>query len=319
MSQSSEDDVTRKWFILAALAGGSATALWRWTWAAPLSDAAFAALYATPLAPPTGPLRTYHLGHSLVGRDMPAMLAQLAGHDYASQLGWGASLRQHWDREVPGFAAENAHAFYRAASEAVNYGNYDAIIFTEMVELRDAIRWHDSANALANWAAMARVATPGVRLYLYETWHRLDDPAGWLQRIDTDLSTLWQGEILRPAMARPGTGTIHVIPGGQVMAAAVRAIEGGHVPGLTLRADLFAKGADGTTDPIHLNDLGNYLMALTHFAVLYHRSPVGLPHDLARADGTPMTPLGRKTAEVLQEVVWRSVARYPFTGLAKGS
>jgi hypothetical protein len=310
--------MTRSGFIAAALASLGAVALWQGWRAKPLSDADFAARYALPLPPPAGPLRTYHLGHSLVGRDMPVMLAQLAGHDHASQLGWGASLRQHWNRDVPGFVAENAHAFYRAASEAVNYGNYDAIIFTEMVELRDAIRWHDSANALANWAAMARVATPGVRLYLYETWHRLDDPAGWLHRIDTDLAALWQGEILRPAMARPGTGTIHIIPGGQVMAAAVRAIEGGHVPGLTLRAALFAKGADGTTDPIHLNDLGNYLMALTHFAVLYHRNPVGLPHDVLRADGTRMAPIGRKTAQILQEVVWRTIARYPQTGVAKG-
>ena len=46
-----------------------------------------------PLPPPADPLATYHLGHSLVGRDMPAMLAQMAGHDHASQLGWGASLR----------------------------------------------------------------------------------------------------------------------------------------------------------------------------------------------------------------------------------
>ena len=30
-----------------------------------------------------------------------------------------------------------------------------------------------------------------------------------------------------------------------------------------------------------------YLVALTHYAVLYRQSPVGLPHALSRADGTP--------------------------------
>jgi hypothetical protein len=45
-----------------------------------------------PLPAPKGPLKTYHLGHSLVGRDMPAMLAQLAGHEYHSQLGWSKAL-----------------------------------------------------------------------------------------------------------------------------------------------------------------------------------------------------------------------------------
>ncbi len=310
--------MTRRWFIVAALAGLGAAAIWQGRRGRTLSDAAFAARYATPLTPPTGPMPVYHLGHSLVGRDMPAMLAQLGGHDYASQLGWGASLQQHWNRDVPGFAEENDHPHFRPASDAVNYGNYGAIILTEMVELKDAIRWHDSAMSLANWAAMARVVNPVVRLYLYETWARLDDPAGWLERIDGDLGTLWEGALLRPAMAQSNVGTIHVIPGGQVMAAAVRAMEAGQVPGLTTRNDLFAKATDGTTDPIHLNDMGNYLIALTHFAVLYHRSPVGLPYDLTRADGTPITAIGPKTAQVLQEVVWRTVARYPFTGVGKG-
>lgn len=310
--------MTRKGFILAAAAGLAAAGAWRMTRPAHLSAAGFAARYATPLPPPTAPLRTYHLGHSLVGRDMPAMLAQLSGHDYASQLGWGASLRQHWNRDVPGFAVENAHPFHHPASKAVNSGNYDAIIFTEMVELRDAIRWHDSANALADWAAMARIANPGARLYLYETWHRLDDPDGWLTRIDTDLAKLWEGALLRPAMARNGVGTIYVIPGGQVMAAAVRAMESGQVPGLTRRSDLFARATDGTTDPIHLNDIGSYLIALTHFAVLYHSDPTGLPHDLMRADGTPMVAITPATARALQKVVWRVVTRYPLTGVAQG-
>jgi hypothetical protein len=81
---------------------------------------------------------------------------------------------------------------------------------------------------------------------------------------------------------------VHVIPAGQVLARLVRAIEGGQgVPGLQRREDLFALNPDGSQDLIHLNDLGNYLVALTHYAVLYHRSPVGLPHQLLKADGTP--------------------------------
>ncbi len=311
--------MTRRWFLLTALASIATAAVWRISRPARLSPTEFAARYAVPLSQPLGPMRTYHLGHSLVGRDMPAMLAQLAGHDYASQLSWGASLQQHWNGDVPGFAAENAHPFHRAAREAVNSGTYDAIILTEMVELRDAIRYHDSADALANWVAMARTANPSVRLYLYETWHRLDDPAGWIERIDTDLAALWEGRLLRPAMARPDTGTIHVIPGGQVMAATARAIAAGDIPGLAARTDLFAMAADGTPDPIHLNDIGNYLIALTHHAVLYHRDPTGLPHVLNRADGTRITPFAAATALALQKVVWRVVARYPLTGVAIGT
>lgn len=296
--------------ILAGLAALAGVAAWRWMQRhRGLSDAGWQAAFASPLAPPTGPLQTYHLGHSLVGRDMPAMLAQLAGHTHHSQLGWGASLGDHWKGAVNGFAEENAHPAHRPARAALDSAAYDTVIFTEMVELRDAIRYHDSAARLADWAALARKARPDVRLYLYETWHRLGDPAGWLNRIDTDLPTLWEAQILRPAIAR--AGVIHVIPGGQVMAAAVRAVEAGQVPGLTTRQDFF-------TDDIHLNDIGAWLIAMTHYAVLYHRSPLGLPAQLTRADGTPATPPPPDAAATLQKVVWQVVTGYRATGVAKG-
>lgn len=262
-----------------------------------------------PLAAPTGPLKTYHLGHSLVGRDMPAMLAQLAGHAYHSQLGWGASLKDHWTGTVNGFAEENAHPAHRPARKALESSSYDAVIFTEMVELKDAIRYHDSAALLANWANLARKANPDVRLYLYETWHRLDDPAGWLTRIDTDRAALWENQILGPAIAQ--SGPIYLIPAGQTLAAAVRMAEAGALPGIPDRTAFF-------TDDIHLSDLGNWLVAMTHYATLYHRPPAGLPAQLNRADGSLATPPDPDAARKLQELVWQTVSGYPLAGVSKG-
>ena len=282
----------------------------------PLSDADFAAHYATPLPAPDGALPVYHLGHSLVGRDMPAMLAQLAGHDHASQLGWGATLKGHWTGDVPGFAEENDHPRFRPAAEAADSGDYPVVVLTEMVEIRDAIRYFDSPEYLAKWAKRIRTARPDARIYLYETWHRLDDPQGFLARISADRVQYWEGSLLRGAKAWQGVGTLHVIPGGQVMAAAVRAIEAGQVPGLTTREDLFARDAGGAPDPIHFNDIGAYLMALAHYAVIYHRSPVGLPHALSRADGTPVTPIAPETAAALQKIVWDVVTGYAATGVS---
>ncbi len=240
---------------------------------------------------------------------MPAMLAAMAGHDHASQLGWGASLRDHGTGAVPGFEVENAHVDHLAAEAALASGSFDAVVLTEMVELRDAIRWHDSARWLAHWAKAARTGNPAVRVYLYETWHKLDDPEGWLDRIDADLQRHWLDEVLRPAMARGGVGDIHLIPGGQVMAAAARAIEAGGVPGLTSRRDLFQPG-----DTIHFNDLGAWLMAATHHAVLYHRLPALAA--VARADGSPADLPPEAALARLQEVVWQTVSRYRETGLS---
>ncbi len=278
------------------------------------------ALFATPLPKPQGALNVYHLGHSLVGRDMPAMLAQLAGegHEYNSQLGWGTSLKEHWEPDQPinGFDTENDHSHFRPAKEAVGSGDYDAVVLTEMVEIADAIRYHNSADYLARWAGLAWDANPETRIYLYETWHHTDDGNGWLTRIDRDLRKYWQGRVQYPALASV-RAPIHLIPAGQVKAAFVRAVEArGGVDGITSLHDLFTKRDDGTPDTIHFNDLGAYLVALTHYAVLYHRSPVGLPRQLNLADGTPATAPSSEGAALMQNIVWEVIGRHPETGVA---
>lgn len=279
---------------------------------APMDLETFEALYTTAAPRPDGPRQVFHLGHSLVGRDMPAMLAQLAGegHDYASQLGWGATLQSHWDPDVPinGFAEENAHDKYRDAHEAVESGDYDALALTEMVEIKAAIDYFDSPRMLHNWASKAKAAR--LPVYFYETWHPLNDPEGWRMRLDRDLATYWEGKIMRPALAMADDpAPIYLIPGGQVMAAIADALNAqGPVGPLTSHTDLFS-------DDIHFNDYGAYLIALTHYAVLYQQSPVGLPHTLKRADGTPAADPGPEAARLMQDIVWSVVTSLPRTGV----
>jgi len=299
---------------LAATVGGA-----HW-WASRLPGAGeIDAAYATPLPAPNAPLNVFHLGHSLVGRDMPAMLAQLAGagHRYDSQLGWGTSLREHWYPDLPinGYASENAHDRYRPALDAVGSGDYNAVILTEMIELLDALKYHDSGDYLSEWATLARGANPATQVYLYETWHGLNDPGGFLERLDADLPALWEGRLLAFDLINPQPRPIHVIPAGQVMARVVRAAEAAPLPGLARRQDLFAKTPEGGQDPIHLNDIGAYLVAVTHFATLYHRAPMGLPNALLRADGTPADAPDPKAAALIQRLAWDVVTTYPKTGV----
>jgi hypothetical protein len=310
--------ITRR-LALGCLACAGAALAWRQgdAW---LTDRRMTRHFADSLAAPSDPQSVYHLGHSLVGRDMPAMLAQLAGpgHRYDSQLGWGTSLRDHWEPDVPinGFAQENDHPRYRDAKEALESGDYDAVVLTEMVEIRDAIRYHDSAEYLARWADLARQGNRQARVYLYETWHHTDDGNGWLARIDRDLRKYWQRQVKYPAVEATRQ-PIHLIPAGQAMAAFVRAVEdAGGVEGVSSLHDLFTRRADGTPDTIHFNDLGAYLVALTHCAVIYHRNPVGAPRALDRADGTPATPPSPRAAELMQQAVRDTVARLRETGVA---
>ena len=280
-----------------------------------LEQADFDALYALPPGAVEAPLHVYHLGHSLVGRDMPAMLAQLAGegHDYTSQLGWGATMREHWEPDiaVAGYAEENTHRQHRDPHEALAGASVDALVVTEAVEIRDAIRYQDSAKYLGFWAGAAWEANPAARVYLYETWHPLDGEEDWLTRLDRDLALYWEGAILRVALsAQDALRPIYMIPGGQVMAAFVREVEAsGGIGPIRSRDDLFA-------DNIHFNDYGAYLMALTHYAVLYGRSPIGLPHALLTSDGNPAGDPGPEAAGAMQRVVWDVVTSYPPSGVA---
>jgi hypothetical protein len=313
--------VTRRTAILgsvgAFLGAGGLAALWP---RPPSADSVRARL-AEPVPAPTGAMNVYHLGHSLVNRDMPAMLAQIAppGHRYDSQLGWGTPLKAHWgDAPISGFAEENAHPHFRPAHEAIASGAYDAIVLTEMVEIRDSIQYFDSAAYLARWAEKALSARPDVRLYLYETWHRLDDPEGWLQRIDQDHERYWLRRVLGPALDRlPPTARIHLIPAGPVLAALTRKVEArGGVGPMRDRRDLFARTPGGQVDPIHLGDLGNILVALVHRAVLYHALPSSLPDTFHRADGSEVAALSPELADLMLETTTSVVHTLGLSGVS---
>jgi hypothetical protein len=307
-------------FLAGLAALGCAAAAWSFlTGSKALTPEKLAERYRTPLPPPDGPMKVFHLGHSLVGRDMPAMLAQLANHDHASQLGWGTPLRAHWepDEVIQGFDVENAHPHFRDAKEALASGEFDAFVLTEMVEIEAAIDYFDAPVYLEKWVSAALRGNPDIRVFLYETWHELDDPQGWLTRLDTDPDRYWEGVLLAKAMAAtPDTPPIYVIPAGRVMAELVRRVEGTEgVDVMASREDLFARLDTGEIDPIHINDLGAYLVALTHYAVLYQRSPVGLPARLSRADGTPADAPGPELADLMQQTVWDVVSELPVTGI----
>ncbi len=222
----------------------------------PMGQDAIKALYDRPLAPPEAPRDIYYIGHSLIARDMPAMVAQLADApegSYESQLGWGAELEAHWEPDVAlsGAEIENDHPRFREAHEAVGSGEYDVLVLTEKVEIRASIKYHDSWHYLAEWAKKAWEANPETRVYFYETWPELDTDEGWLNRLDLDLGRYWEAEILDRALAVDGIDRpIYVIPAGQVMAALARELERrGGIGGIEKIEDIFE-------DTIHFNDLG---------------------------------------------------------------
>ena len=138
---------------------------------------------------------------------MPAMLAQLAGagHRYESQLGWGTTLKAHWgDAPIAGFDdRERASALSAPPPRRPTSGDYDAVVLTEMVEIRDAIRYLRQRR-LPRTAGPAGPGTPtrtrgstSTRPGTGSTTRRAGS-----QRLDRDLGRYWEGEILRRGAGR---------------------------------------------------------------------------------------------------------------------
>lgn len=66
-------------------------------------------------------------------------------------------------------------------------------------------------------------------------------------------------------------------------------------------------------DDIHVNDTLRYFAACIHYAVLFEKSPVGLPGELQHLDGRPFVKLSNEMALILQRLARQTVVDYQTT------
>jgi len=280
-------------------------------------------LYKQGVSKPAGGQSVFHIGHSLVGRDMPSMIEQLAGngHSHKSQLGWGTSLKQHWepDEDILGFEVENNHPNFMDLNTAIESSEFDVFVLTEMVEIKDAIKYHKSAVYLAKFAEKIIASNPESKIYFYESWHHVNDKDGWTNRLSNDFETQWIDRILYPSLAKTDYQIpIYIIPVGQVLLALFDS-QSTKIPGKSIDGPeaIFQRDDKGVLDAIHVNALGNYIVALTHYSVIYQKSPVGLPNQLLLADGSKAAAPDQETADHIQNIVWETVSQECRTGIIK--
>jgi len=192
---------------------------------------------------------------------------------------------------------------------------FDVLVLTERVALSNTIPYHASAEYALRFARLAweeGADGNGAEVLLYSTWVTLDTgPRFAGQGADPDAGVPWRVRLDREAEGweamrthlnrhRPsGTPPVRMVPMLRVMAALHDAIAEGRAPIADIRA-LF-------TDDIHVNALGAWLAALTHFAVIYRRDPSGL----TRPDGVP-----EALARWYEALVWHVVSTDPATGVA---
>ena len=115
-------------------------------------------------------------------------------------------------------------------------------------------------------------------------------------------------EYVRGVNRRLGKDVLLIVPVGQATAALREKIVAGQAPGLKAQWDLFSDCWGHPQLPLQVLD------GYCHFAVIYRRSPVGLPlpYDLARDNRlTDKDKLNR----LLQELAWAAVAGHPLSGV----
>jgi hypothetical protein len=260
------------------------------------------------LVPARDRARVFFVGHSLVNFDMPAMLEQIArsagvDHAHGVQVGNGAPLRWHWERPETTSGER--------AAEHLPSGRYDVLVLTEGLPITEHVRYSDSARYVAEFANLAARGNPDVQVYLYQTWYSLEDmEMEWRARIDAERA-VWEALADEVSAARSGPPVL-LVPAGTALGRLVDRIEAGEVPGLRSRAELF-------TDDIHLNDLGNYFVALVQLATLYRRSPVGVVRETVSRFGQPFEAPSPELARVMQEVAWEVVSSDPRAGVRADS
>ncbi len=275
------------------------------------------------------PRSVFFVGHSLINWDMPNMLDAIAKslgkthYKYNAQIINGAPLKHNW---------ENAHkvkpidkGFNLNSRKAIASNQFNTLVITEAIPLDNHIKW-SSSNQYAHKFHELFVQTEKSKSsatennnrasYLFETWHCINsgtptgcpydegDSVAWDERIKNDLFK-WQNIT---HYANQNTRGKHapmvLIPAGQSLLKLSEAIENNEVPGINSIRELFK-------DDIHLNETGNYFIALVFYATIFKESPEGATHKLKTIwGGTYESIPPQREARNLQKIAWQSVSSY---------
>ena len=256
-------------------------------------------------------LNVFTCGHSFHVWVSP-MLADMAGaagvkgHRVAgvSSIG-GSRVIQHW--EVP---AEKNQA--RRELEA---GKIDVLTLSPIWLPDDGIE---------KFAQLGFEHNPEIRITVQEYWLPNDTynpvyPLETRKYVDHNAATVvelrqqndrYRRDIedhVRALNQRFGKNTIVVVPVGEATIALRERIIAGKAPGLKVQWRLFTDNWGHPAPPLKV------LAAYCHFAVIYRRSPVGLPMppEFERNKEFALPALNR----LLQELAWDAVTHHPLSGV----
>lgn len=268
------------------------------------------------VAPVTNGQRVFTCGHSfhvfVYGiLDEMAKGAGIEDHQSVglSRIG-GSRVIQHWD--VP--EAKNE------AKAALRAGKVDVMTLSPI--------WLPD-EGIEKFARLGLEHNPDIRITVQEFWLPNDTyhpvyPLETRVNVDhnaTDIAELRKQQSLYDRdlvqyiddlNQRLGKQVVFLVPIGQAAAALREKIVAGEAPGLKSQWDLFRDCWGHPRAPLQVLD------GYCHFAVIYRRSPVGLPlpNDLAKLEGLKEKD---KLNRLLQELAWDAVIHHPLSGVTAAS
>lgn len=261
-------------------------------------------------APPKG-VRMFSSGHSF-HMFMPGILADIAksagitDHTLVgvSSIG-GSYVHQHWAKEDD-----------KAAKVVIPREKPDVFTMAPIYLPDDGIE---------NFVKLVAEQTPKTRVLLQEFWLPFDvynlnykkekvSPPDRDQMTAEYLRTEYgkyfkdMDEHVRELNRRYGKTIVYVTPVGQAVVALREKVIDGKAPGIKKQSELFTDPIGHCTAPIKV------LNAYCHYAVIYGRSPVGLPVPAA-LKGFADEETTAKLNTLLQEIAWDAATSHPLSGV----
>ena len=254
--------------------------------------------------------RVFTCGHSFhvwvpgIMTDL-AKKAEIAGHTQlgVSSIG-GSRVVQHWD-----IADEK-----NKAKDALKTGKVDVLTLSPIFLPDDGIE---------KFTDLAREHNKDVRVCVQPIWLRwdvyepttkrpdkVDHNAITAEELRTRHAPLFKAidEHVRGLNKKQGKTVLFVVPAPQAVIALREKIIDGKAPGLKSQEDLFTDALGHGTPPLQV------LVAYCNYAVVYRRSPVGLPVPNALKPAK-LGDQEEKLNRLLQELAWDAVTQHPLSGV----
>ena len=184
-------------------------------------------------------------------------------------------------------------------------------------------------EAIEQFVKLGIEHNPALRITVQEYWMPNDEyepvyPLQTKKKVDhnaTDLAKLRDAtqryakdieDHVKGINQRLGKDAVLIVPVGMAAVTLREKIIKGEAPGLKQQSELFRDNWGHANSPLQI------LSSYCHFAVIYRKSPVGLPLPLAFRTLKDMSDDDKgKLNTLLQQIAWNTVSVHPMSGITK--